>query len=123
MPWSTSIPFTTGLRIILPLNIIRTENPFQKTNPGPTQRTQPLDSFPHSLSREAESLSMIQNKEFFADIRVFTIVKEVVDVRVWKRKVTTQGPQRTTGEEFWGRLASVSPGGSEVTAVRKTSWV
>ena len=66
---------------------------------------------------------MIQNKEFFADIRVFTIVKEVVDVRVWKRKVTTQGPQRTTGEEFWGRLASVSPGGSEVTAVRKTSWV
>lgn len=47
-------------------------------------------------------------------------------MKVWKRNITNQGPQRADGEEFWGRLASVSPGSSEVTAgqaVSKTNWI
>lgn len=107
----------------MPLNIIRTENPFQKAIPEPIQRMHPLESLPHSLIREAEPLSMTQNKQFFMGIRLFTIVKEAVDVKVWKRKITNQGPQRAlTGAEFWGRLASVSWWFC-VTRVRKTSWI
>lgn len=73
----------------MPLDIIRTEKPFQKAIPEPIQRIHPLDSLSHSLIGKAEPVSMIQNKEFFfIKIRLFTTVKEAMQVKVWKRKIT-----------------------------------
>lgn len=70
------------------LDIIRTEKPFRKAIPEPIQRSHPLDSLSHSLIRKAETLSMVQNKRFFIKIRLFAIVKEAMEVKVWKRKIT-----------------------------------
>lgn len=97
-------PLSLASESLLPLNIIRPEDPFQKTISELIQRTHPLESLPHGLIREAEPLSVIQNKAFLIGIRLYTIVREAVEVKVWKRRVTNQGSQRSTGDEFGGSI-------------------
>lgn len=70
------------------LDIIRIGKPFQKAIPESIQKIHPLDSLSRSLIGKAEPLSMIQNKEFFIEIRLIATVKEATQVEVWKRKIT-----------------------------------
>lgn len=79
------------------------------------------------LTGEAGPLSMIQDEGFLIGVRLNIIVREAVEEKVWKRKVTNQGWQKATGEELWGRLLPLCLlVVSEVGAgqpVMKTSWL